>query len=196
MNDGDAVYINGRSLRFRASESTDMYIHKSGNVTIGQGDNSNGKLQVNGDVFVTGNIYATGEISAGGAGDSIVDIMALVNRVASVENIVQNISEAPKAVEIKVSNLSSYDGKDVVSTILNNVGLTNDVINNLIAGKYTKVIDKTNSTYHQVWEYSARNTSTGRQLFFRIGDGTVVAESYNVSYNNNKAKWNITHWTA
>ena len=97
-------------------------------------------------------VYSEGAITAKGVGSS---------------------SSASGPVWIDLDYIMSSDG--FTDAQVASAGLTSDVINNLIAGKYTKVVYETQYGVRNVWDYSGNMTSEGDIcLFFQQGDGFDV----------------------
>lgn len=139
-------------------------------------------------VKVVGDFYSTGENSAGGAGEEILNFEEVLSRLSALENAAAGI---PKNIELGISKLSSYDGKEITSaTMASLTGLSLDVAIKMTEGAYNKVIDRTGN-YAQTWNYSACGTSTGMTVQFRQGDGFDVEKGYSLTYTISTAKWKI-----
>ena len=139
-------------------------------------------------VKVVGDFYSTGENSAGGAGEEILNFEEVLSRLSALEDAAAGI---PKNIELGISKLSSYDGKEITSAAMASLtGLSLDVAIKMTEGAYNKVIDRTGN-YAQTWNYSACGTSTGMTVQFRQGDGFDIEKGYSLTYTISTAKWKI-----
>ena len=131
---------------------------------------------------VAGNIVLgnSNNLKIGGATlawDSSADMLKIDKGVYSEGAItakgVGSSSSASGPVWIDLDYIMSSDG--FTDAQVASAGLTSDVINNLIAGKYTKVVYETQYGVRNVWDYSGNMTSEGDIcLFFQQGDGFDV----------------------
>lgn len=161
-------------------------------------------------IVVTGDLHATGENSAGGLGEDIGEWGDIVSRLTTLENRIGNIpsqitelatkvaalesSVGVQNVEIKVSALLNYNQQSITSLIMTSqTGLTVAIANDMLSGKYNKVIDKSNSANPKIWNYTAiRASTTSMSLFFSYGDGFNSKEGCRLDYNASTAKWSIS----
>ena len=133
--------------------------------------------------YLDGNFYATGENSAGGKGSEAFDLASVLDRIAALE------SNAAKNLVVDFSLLSSNIGDGKLQTVMNRIGFTIDVVNDLLDAKYNKVVGK--GTYKEVWNYTAHETASYIEIYLRKGDGNLVGEWYNLYYSKSAQRWNI-----
>ena len=69
-------------------------------------------------------------------------------------------------------------------------GLTEDVINNLLSGKYTKVIS---SNALEVWGYTGYSSGSGISLYFTRGDGFIVQSGLKISRASINNDWIVNY---
>lgn len=69
-------------------------------------------------------------------------------------------------------------------------GLTEDVINNLLSGKYTKVIS---SNALEVWSYTGYSSGSGISLYFTRGDGFIVQSGLKISRASINNDWIVNY---
>lgn len=161
-------------------------------------------------IVVTGDLHATGENSAGGLGEDIGEWGDIVSRLTTLENKIGNIpsqitqltdkvtalesSVGVQNVRIKVSALFSYNQQSINSAGMTSLtGLTVAIANDMLSGKYNKVIDESNSATPKIWNYTAiRASTTSMSLFFSYGDGFNSKEGCRLDYNASTAKWSIS----
>lgn len=85
-----------------------------------------------------------------------------------------------------ISQVSSLTDNQV-----NSVGLTSEVINNLLLGKYTKVIYETPSG-REVWNYSGSMLGEDIRLFFSQGDGFDIRNGISM-HKSGTANWQVIY---
>ena len=111
--------------------------------------------------------YSTGAITAGGKGNSnlggpvMIDLPAIMGK--------SSMTDAQAAA----------------------VGLTDAVIANLVAGKYTKIVCNNNGT-DEVWNYSGRKGTSLTHLFFTKGDVFDYLEAITM-YRGSSGTWEIRY---
>lgn len=128
----------------------------------------------NGAIKVIGNFFATGQNAAGGVGE-----------------VTGESGGGVANVEIKVNALSAYDGRTITTNAMQTLtGLSVDVAQSMLEGAYNKVIDNSGD-YPEVWDYTARGTSTGIIIYLRIGDGYDTNTAYALTYTQSAANWSI-----
>ena len=116
---------------------------------------------------VSKGIYSTGAITAGGKGNSnlggpvMIDLPAIMGK--------SSMTDAQAAA----------------------VGLTDAVIANLVAGKYTKIVCNNNGT-DEVWNYSGRKGTSLTHLFFTKGDVFDYLEAITM-YRGSSGTWEIRY---
>lgn len=137
-----------------------------------------------GTIKMTGDFFTTGENSAGGKGSEAFDLASVLDRLAALED------NAAKNLAVDFSLLSSNIGDGKLQTVLNRIGFTMDVVNDLLDAKCNKVVGK--GTYREVWNYTAHETASYIELYLRKGDGNLAGEWYNLHYLKTTQKWNIT----
>ena len=71
----------------------------------------------------------------------------------------------------------------------NAAGLTEEVINNLLAGRYTKVTYGYDSL--EVWDYTCFGSNGGVNIFFTQGDGFDVKLGINMRRNSANGNWTV-----
>ena len=136
-----------------------------------------------GSIKMTGDFFTTGENSAGGKGSEAFDLASVLDRLAALED------NAAKNLVVDFSLLSSNVGDGKLQTVLNRIGFTMDVVNDLLDAKYNKVVGK--GTYKEVWNYTAHETASDIEIDLRKGDGNLVGEWYNLYYSKSAQRWNI-----
>lgn len=137
-----------------------------------------------GSIKMTGDFFTTGENSAGGKGSEAFDLASVLDRIAALE------SNAAKNLVVDFSLLSSNIGDGKLQTVMNRIGFTMDVVNDLLDAKYNKVVG--NGTYKEVWNYTAHETASYIEIYLKKGDGNLAGEWYNLHYLKTTKKWNIT----
>lgn len=137
-----------------------------------------------GTIKMTGDFFTTGENSAGGKGSEAFDLASVLERLTALED------NAAKNLVINFTLLSSNIGESKLQTVLNRIGFTEDAVNGLLDAKYNKVVG--NSTYREVWNYTAHETASYIEIYLRKGDGNLAGEWYNLYYDKTTKKWNIT----
>lgn len=81
---------------------------------------------------------------------------------------------------------------NVTQERLNGIGLTDDVINDLINGKYHHLIINYNG-YHELYNISAYKSANARHLIFQFGSNMAGAgDSYSL-YQYNGGTWTIEY---
>lgn len=136
-----------------------------------------------GSIKMTGDFFTTGENSAGGKGSEAFDLASVLDRLAALED------NAAKNLVINFTLLSSNIGDGKLQTVMNRIGFTMDVVNDLLDAKYNKVVG--NGTYREVWNYTAHETASYIELYLRKGDGYNVNDWYNLYFSKSTGKWNI-----
>lgn len=130
--------------------------------------------EANDALYVKGDFHTTGQNAAGGVGEVTGE------SCGGVAN-----------VEIKVNALSAYDGSTITINAMQTLtGLSVDVAQKMLQGAYNKVIDNSGD-YPEVWDYTARGTSTGIIIYLRIGDGYDMNTAYALTYTQSAANWSI-----
>lgn len=136
-----------------------------------------------GNIKMTGDFFTTGENSAGGKGSEAFDLASVLDRLTALED------NAAKNLVVDFSLLSSNIGDGKLQTVMNRIGFTEDAVNGLLDAKYNKVVG--NSTYREVWNYTAHETASYIEIYLRKGDGNLVGEWYNLYYSRSTQRWNI-----
>ena len=136
-----------------------------------------------GTIKMTGDFFTTGKNSAGGNGSEAFDLASVLERLTALE------SNAANNLVINFTLLSSNIGESKLQTVLNRIGFTEDAVNGLLDAKYNKVVG--NSTYREVWNYTAHETASYIEIYLRKGDGNLVGEWYNLYYSKSTQRWNI-----
>lgn len=70
-------------------------------------------------------------------------------------------------------------------------GLTEDVINNMLAGKYTKVIPDNDEI--EVWDYTAYSSGNSISIYLTQGDGFALKSGIVIHRNSITDNWNVTY---
>ena len=200
----DSFAIGSASLRYKSlAVSTSV---KIGDATLSW-DGEAGMLK-----FDTG-IYSTGAVTAGGKGSSnkyrldswaewtvdsdgnVTDAKLLESSLSAKLGVELNKrlvaledSSSIGTVSINVRSIASK------STMTNDegitAGLTYDVVQNLLDGRYTKVLYKDDNG-QEVWDYTASYSTDGTSLYFRQGDGADVHNSISMKRTSAVGVWTI-----
>lgn len=179
----DELYaFNYAAYRNNSNSITAYGIDASGNFYFGTGgspslSNSKAVLLANGNMglglsnpshklHVSGDIVATGDVSTGGGSTS-------------------GSSAGPVYINVD----AIWDGgyrTQVSQSVMDGYGLTVEVINNMLNGVYTKVI---NSSSQDVWDYSGWKSGNNYYIFLRQGDGFDTENGISLRYYN--STWTI-----
>ena len=154
--------------------------------------------------------YSLGAITAGGKGasnkyrlDSWSEWTTDEDGVVTDPKLLESSLSAKLGVELytKLNTMSASLGpvtidlayiKDASSLTADQaaaVGLTEEVISNLIAGKYTKVVF-VSSGMSEVWSYSGYADNNHTSLFFTQGDGADTRNGISM-HRDNDGNWQI-----
>ena len=160
-------------------------------------------------------IYSTGAVTAGGKGSS--NKYRLDSWAEWTEDSDGNVTDA-KLLESSLSaklgvelnkRLVALEDSSSIGTVYINVrsiaskskmtnaegitaGLTNDVVQNLLDGRYTKVLYKDDNG-QEVWDYTALYSTDGTSLYFRQGDGADVHNSISMKRTSAVGVWTIIY---
>ena len=114
-------------------------------------------------------------------------VQTMNNKITELESM----GGGAENILIKVNALSTYDGRTITTGAMQILtGLTVDIANKMLQGAYNKVIDNSGD-YPEVWDYTARGTSTGIIVYLRIGDGYDMNTAYALTYTQSVANWSI-----
>lgn len=105
-----------------------------------------------------GNVYATQEVSANGIGTS-------------------GTIETTTNVNLSIDGLMSLAGRtDVSQSTMDIYGLTTDVVNKMLAGKYNKILGNSNTA--GIWDYDCWQSNTGNATInLKQGDGISINQA-------------------
>lgn len=105
-----------------------------------------------------GNVYATEEVSANGIGTS-------------------GTIETTANVSLSIDGLMSLAGRtDVSQSTMDIYGLTTDVVNKMLAGKYNKILGNSNTA--GIWDYDCWQSNTGNATInLKQGDGIGINQA-------------------
>ena len=133
----------------------------NGALTVGAG------ATFNGDVRINGNLVVTGDTASGGAGQATTSTS-----------------------QILVINQSIPTGSSVSQSALDAIGLTSDVIDNLLEGKYHHVLEVIGSN-KSLYTISGYNTSGTKLIILQVGSAEADATSWYTLNQSNGGNWNI-----
>lgn len=140
--------------------------------------------------YVAGTFYATGENSAGGAADELIDIAGLDTRVETLETKVDNLAVTGGPLSVNISEILNRGGGNIQDTDLNALGLTQEVITNLLRGLYTKVTYEDASGNFECWSYDGYKYDGHYFLSFRQGDGDDTLNKVTMTSEDGRT-WNV-----
>ena len=157
-------------------------------------------------------IYSTGAVTAGGKGSSnkyrldnwtewtvdsdgnVTDAKLLESSLSAklgvelnkrLAEIEESANIGPVKIDLEYIRSTSMLTPSQAST----AGLTEDVINNMLAGKYTKVIPDNDLV--EVWDYTAYGSGNSISIYLTQGDGFVVKSGIEMRRESITANWNI-----
>lgn len=133
----------------------------NGALTVGAG------ATFNGDVRINGNLVVTGDTASGGAGQ-----------------------ETTLTSQLLVINQSIPTGSSVSQSALDAIGLTSDVIDNLLEGKYHHVLEVIGSN-KSLYTISGYNVSGTKLIILQVGSAEADATSWYTLNQSNGGNWNI-----
>lgn len=133
----------------------------NGALTVGAG------ATFNGDVRINGNLVVTGDTASGGAGQATTSTSQLL-----------------------VINKSIPTGSSVSQSALDAIGLTSDVIDNLLEGKYHHVLEVIGSN-KSLYTISGYNVSGTKLIILQVGSAEADATSLYTLNQSNGGNWNI-----
>ena len=137
----------------------------SGEMTVGGILTVGGTSTFNGDVRINGNLVVTGDTASGGTGT------------------ISAGGYGPVEIDTNTLMYGGLDGKsDIPQSTMDALGLTQDVVENLINGLYTKVVYKGSDDGH-VWTYDADTYGTTKYIYLHTGDGAQSRISIQLTYN-------------
>lgn len=161
--------------------------------------------------FDTG-IYSTGAVTAGGKGNSnkyrldnwnewtvdsdgnVTDAKLLESSLSAKLGVELNkrlaeIEESASIGPVKIDLEYIRSATTLTPSQASTAGLTEDVINNMLAGKYTKVIPDNDTI--EVWDYTAYGSGNSISIYLTQGDGFVVKSGIEMRRESITANWNI-----
>lgn len=133
----------------------------NGALTVG------GTSTFNGDVRINGNLVVTGDTASGGAGQ-----------------------ETTSTSQLLVINQSIPTGSSVSQSDLDAIGLTSDVIDDLLEGKYHHVLEVIGSN-KSLYTISGYNVSGTKIIILQVGSAEADATSWYTLDQSNGGNWNI-----
>lgn len=133
----------------------------NGALTVGAG------ATFNGDVVINGNLVVTGDTASGGAGQETVSTSQLL-----------------------VINQIIPEGTSVTQSALDAIGLTSDVINDLIDGKYHHVLEVIGSN-KSLYTISGYKSTTTREFILQYGSAEVDTAWWYAFRQYNGGNWSV-----
>ena len=145
-------------------------VNVSGNTDVGGALTVGAGATFNGDVRINGNLVVTGDTASGGAGQ-------------------ETTSTSLGAIELDMNGIIGYGGQtNIATSVIEGFGLTSQVIDNMLQGKYTKVID--NGTTQSSWTYEAYRSGEYIYIYIHQGGGSYTLTEVEVNYYANTG-WNV-----
>ena len=161
------IYFNATTIRFLGSAQFPSLASFSSGIKIGDAtlswDSAAGMLKADKGFYSLGAITAAGQ-GANGSG-----------------------SNGPATIDLSVF----MESTSLTDAQVAAAGLTAEVIDNLLAGKYTKVIFE-RAGRREVWNYSAYSTSSSIDLYFNQGDGFYAMTGIYLNTSKN-GTWSIEY---
>ena len=99
------------------------------------------------------------------------------------------IEESANLGPVKIDLEYIFSTPTLTPSQANAAGLTEEVINNLLAGRYTKVTYGDDS--REVWDYTCFGSNGGVNIFFTQGDGFDVKLGINMRRNSANGNWTV-----
>lgn len=194
-----AVQVNGTS-RFVSLATFDAGL-KIGDATL-TWDASAGMLKIDKGV------YSIGAITAGGKGQSNKYRLDNWTEWDASDNKWQESSLSAKlGVDLHTRLLAIEESTNIgpvkidLEYIRNTTtltpsqalaaGLTEDVINNMLAGRYTKVIPDNDAK--EVWDYTADGSGNSISIYLTNGDGFTLKSGIVIHRNSITDNWSVTY---
>ena len=125
---------------------------------------------IKGNLIIDGNLFVSRETASRGSAQSIVTVLG--------------------AVTIDMESIKTHDGKsDVAQSTMDMHGLTQDVVGNMLLGRYTKVIcDK---SFYAVYSYEVTKWNSTIRVYIHLGDGSFTSENFELTYNG--STWSVLY---
>jgi hypothetical protein len=125
---------------------------------------------IKGNLIIDGNLFVSRETASRGSSQSIVTVLG--------------------AVTIDMESIKTHDGKsDVAQSTMDMHGLTQDVVGNMLLGRYTKVIcDK---SFYAVYSYEVTKWNSTIRVYIHLGDGSFTSENFELTYNG--STWSVLY---
>lgn len=159
-------------------------------------------------------LYSTGAVTAGGKGSSnkyrldnwnewtvdsdgnVTDAKLLESSLSAKLGVELNkrlaeIEESANIGPVKIDLEYIRSATTLTPSQASTAGLTEDVINNMLAGKYTKVIPDNDAI--EVWDYTAYGSGNSISIYFTQGDGFMVKSGIEMRRDSITANWNVIY---
>ena len=159
-------------------------------------------------------IYSTGAVTAGGKGSSnkyrldswdewtvdsdgnVTDAKLLESSLSAKLGVELNkrlaeIEESANIDSVKIDLEYIRNTTTLTPSQALTAGLTEDVINNMLAGKYTKVIHVNDAI--EVWDYTAYGSGNSISIYLTQGDGFIVKSGIEIRRDSITANWNVIY---
>lgn len=143
-------------------------INVSGNTDVGGALTVGAGATFNGDVRINGNLVVTGDTASGGAGQ-----------------------ETTSTSQLLVINQIIPEGTSVSQSALDAIGLTLDVIDNLLEGKYHHVLEVIGNDKN-LYTISGYKTTTIREFILQYGSAEADTAWWYVFRQYNGGNWSVT----
>lgn len=142
-------------------------INVSGNTDVGGALTVGAGATFNGDVRINGNLVVTGDTASGGAGQ-----------------------ETTSTSQLLVINQIIPEGTSVTQSALDAIGLTSDVIDDLIEGKYHHVLEVIGSN-KSLYTISGYKSTTTREFILQYGSAEVDTAWWYAFRQYNGGNWSV-----
>lgn len=159
-------------------------------------------------------LYSTGAVTAGGKGSSnkyrldnwnewtvdsdgnVTDAKLLESSLSAKLGVELNkrlaeIEESASIGPVKIDLEYIRSATTLTPSQASTAGLTEDVINNMLAGKYTKVIPDNDTI--EVWDYTAYGSGNSISIYLTQGDGFMVKSGIEMRRDSTTANWNVIY---
>lgn len=159
-------------------------------------------------------LYSTGAVTAGGKGSSnkyrldnwnewtvdsdgnVTDAKLLESSLSAKLGVELNkrlaeIEESANIGPVKIDLEYIRSATTLTPQQASTAGLTEDVINNMLAGKYTKVIPDNDAI--EVWDYTAYGSGNSISIYLTQGDGFMVKSGIEMRRDSITANWNVIY---